>query len=258
MSTIIEQGSVAFEIDQATGIGTITFGHPMSNSLPGKILQKLAATITQLGEDESVKVIVLQSEGEKAFCAGASFDELISITDLEVGKKFFSGFASVINACRKCPKFIIGRVQGKAVGGGVGVASAVDYCLAVDSASVKLSELAVGIGPFVVGPAVERKIGLSAMSELAINATEWRSASWAKSKGLYMEVFDTVAEMDTEINRLALQLSKSNPEAMRMLKNVFWQGTENWDTLLVERAEMSGKLVLSDFTIAAINSFKKK
>ena len=258
MSTIIEQGSVGFKIDQVRGIGTITFGHPMSNSLPGKILQKLAATITQLGEDESVKVIVLQSEGEKAFCAGASFDELISITDLEVGKKFFSGFANVINACRKCPKFIIGRVQGKAVGGGVGVASAVDYCLAVDSASVKLSELAVGIGPFVVGPAVERKIGLSAMSELAINATEWRSASWAKSKGLYTEVFDTVAEMDTEINRLAFQLSKSNPEAMRMLKNVFWQGTENWDTLLVERAEMSGKLVLSDFTIAAINSFKKK
>jgi methylglutaconyl-CoA hydratase len=149
-------------------------------------------------------------------------------------------------------------VQGKAVGGGVGVASAVDYCLAVDAASVKLSELAVGIGPFVVGPAVERKIGLSAMSELAINATEWQSASWAKSKGLYMEVFDSVEEMDAEINRLANQLSKSNPEAMRMLKNVFWQGTENWDTLLVERAEMSGKLVLSDFTIAAINSFKKK
>ena len=147
MSTIIEQGSVGFKIDQVRGIGTVTFGHPMSNSLPGKILQKLAQTITQLGEDDSVKVIVLQSEGEKAFCAGASFDELISITDLEVGKKFFSGFASVINACRKCPKFIIGRVQGKAVGGGVGIASAVDYCLAVDAASVKLSELAVGIGP---------------------------------------------------------------------------------------------------------------
>lgn len=257
MSAITDQGAVSFEIN-SNGIGTITFGHPMSNSLPGKILQKLADTITQLGEDESVKVIVLQSEGEKAFCAGASFDELISITDLEVGKKFFSGFAKVINACRKCPKFIIGRVQGKAVGGGVGIASAVDYCLAVDTASVKLSELAVGIGPFVVGPAVERKIGLSAMSELAINATEWRSASWAKNKGLYVDIFDTAEEMDTEIARLANQLSKSNPEAMRMLKNVFWQGTENWDTLLIERAEMSGKLVLSDFTVEAINSFKKK
>lgn len=258
MSAIIEQGSVVFEINHANGIGTITFGHPMSNSLPGKILRKLAVTIIQLGEDETVKVIVIQSEGEKAFCAGASFDELMSITDLEVGKEFFSGFASVINACRKCPKFIIGRVQGKAVGGGVGVAAAVDYCLAVDTASVKLSELAVGIGPFVVGPAVERKIGLSAMSELAINATEWRTAAWAKSKGLYVEVYDTVAAMDLEISRLAIQLSKSNPEAMRLLKNVFWQGTENWDALLVERAEMSGALVLSDFTIAAINSFKNK
>ena len=249
-------GSVEYTINHH--IATIEFGHPLSNSLPGKILGKIAETITELGNNVEVRVIVLKSTGEKAFCAGASFDELISIQDFETGKQFFSGFAKVINACRTCPKFIIGRVQGKAVGGGVGIASAVDYCLAVDAASVKLSELAVGIGPFVVGPAVERKIGLSAMSELAINATEWRTASWAKSKGLYMEVFDTVAEMDAEINRLANQLSKSNPEAMRMLKNVFWQGTENWDTLLVERAEMSGKLVLSDFTIAAINTFKKK
>ncbi len=257
MTSIIEQGSVNFEINEK-GIATIVFGHPMSNSLPGKILQKLADTIEELGKNDAVKVIVLKSEGSKAFCAGASFDELISIKDLETGKKFFSGFAKVINACRKCPKFIIGRVQGKAVGGGVGVASAVDYCLAMNTADVKLSELAVGIGPFVVGPAVERKVGLSAMSELAINATEWRSASWAKSKGLYMETFETVEEMDAEVERLANQLAKSNPEAMSMLKKVFWQGTDHWDTLLVERAEMSGTLVLSDFTVNAINSFKSK
>jgi len=256
MSTIIDQGSVEFTIN-SEGIGTITFGHPMSNSLPGKILQKLADTITQLGEDETVKVIVLQSEGEKAFCAGASFDELISITDLETGKKFFSGFANVINAARKCPKFIIGRVQGKAVGGGVGLASAVDYCYATKFADVKLSELAVGIGPFVVGPAVERKMGLSAMSQLAINATEWRSADWAYKRGLYAAIFDSIEEMDKEINLLATRLAKSNPEAMRMLKEVFWQGTEHWDSLLMERAGMSGTLVLSDFTINAINSFKK-
>jgi methylglutaconyl-CoA hydratase len=258
MSTIIEQGNVAFDIDQATGIGTITFGHPMSNSLPGKILQKLAATITQLGEDDSVKVIVLQSEGEKAFCAGASFDELISIKDLETGQVFFSGFAQVINACRKCPKLIIGRVQGKAVGGGVGIASAVDYCYATKFADVKLSELAVGIGPFVVGPAVERKMGLSAMSQLAINATEWRSADWAMKNGLFADVFETEADMDEEINRLSTVLAKSSPEAMADLKSIFWQGTENWDELLAERAGISGRLVLSDFTVNAINSFKGK
>lgn len=257
MSEIINQGSVEFSID-ANGIGTITFFHPMSNSLPGKILRKLADTITELGQNETVKVIVLKSSGEKAFCAGASFDELISIKDLETGLHFFSGFASVINACRKVPKFIIGRVQGKAVGGGVGMASAVDYCLATKYADVKLSELAVGIGPFVVGPAVERKIGLSAMSELAINATEWRTAEWAKHKGLYTDVFETAEEMDAEIEKLALKLAKSNPEAMAMLKSVFWQGTEHWDTLLVDRAGMSGKLVLSDFTVNAINAFKQK
>jgi methylglutaconyl-CoA hydratase len=257
MTDAKELGFVDYNVNE-TGIATITFGHPMSNSLPGKILQKLAETIEKMGLDSSVKVIILKSTGEKAFCAGASFDELISIKDLETGQTFFSGFAKVINACRKCPKLIIGRVQGKAVGGGVGVASAVDYCLATKNADVKLSELAVGIGPFVVGPAVERKIGLSAMSELAINATEWRSADWAKRKGLYIELFDDCHEMDKEIDRLANQLANSNPEAMALLKSIFWQGTEHWDTLLTERAGMSGKLVLSDFTVNAINSFKKK
>lgn len=256
MSDAINQGYVNHRCDE-NGIATVEFGHPMSNSLPGKILQKLADTITELGNDPSVKVIILTSGGEKAFCAGASFDELISIKDFETGKKFFSGFANVINACRKAPKFIIGRVHGKAVGGGVGMASAVDYCMATRYADVKLSELAVGIGPFVVGPAVERKMGTSAMSELAINATEWRTAEWAKEKGLYTDVFDEVSELDEAISKLARTLSKSNPEAMSMLKTVFWQGTEHWDTLLAERAAMSGKLVLSDFTVNAINQFKK-
>lgn len=257
MSEAVDQGHVNVSLNDL-GIATIEFGHPLSNSLPGKILQKLADTITEQGNRAEVKVIILKSEGERAFCAGASFDELISIKDLETGKEFFSGFAKVINACRKCEKLIIGRVHGKVVGGGVGVASAVDYCYATRYADVKLSELAVGIGPFVVGPAVQRKMGMSAMSQLAINATEWRSAQWAYENGLYAEVFDTVDEMDQQINDLAVTLSKSNPEAMSMLKRIFWEGTESWDTLLVERAEMSGKLVLSDFTVNAINSFKKK
>lgn len=257
MSDAIDQGHVESSID-AHGIATIEFGHPLSNSLPGKILQKLAQTIESLGTNDQVKVIVLKSAGERAFCAGASFDELISIKDLETGKVFFSGFANVINACRKCPKLIIGRVQGKAVGGGVGVASAVDYCFATKFADVKLSELAVGIGPFVVGPAVERKLGTSAMSQLAINATEWRSATWAMNKGLYADIFDTIEEMDEGISQLATKLANSNPEAMRLLKQVFWKGTEDWDRLLAERAAMSGELVLSDFTINAINKFKKK
>ena len=252
-----EQGNVTFEINEK-GIATIEFSHPMSNSLPGKVLNKLANTITELGNNDQVKVIILKSAGDRAFCAGASFDELISIYDMETGKVFFSGFANVINAARKCPKFIIGRVQGKAVGGGVGMASAVDYCYATKFAAVKLSELAVGIGPFVVGPAVERKIGTSAMSMLAINATEWYPAEWAKEKSLYAEIFDSIEEMDAAIEALAEKLALSNPEAMSMLKKVFWEGTEHWDTLLSERAAMSGKLVLSDFTRNAINAFKKK
>ncbi len=242
----------------ANGIATITFFHPQSNSMPGALLHQLAEEISNAGKDNNVKVILLQSEGDKAFCAGASFDELISIKNLETGKKFFSGFAMVINAIRTVPKFVIARVQGKAVGGGVGIASAADYAFAVESASVKLSELAVGIGPFVVGPAVERKIGTSAFTSLSINATEWQTAQWAAEKGLYMELYKTIEEMDIAISGLTDKLSKSNPEAMAMLKKAFWRGTENWDTLLIERAEMSGKLVLSEFTINAINKFKAK
>lgn len=240
------------------GIGSITFFHPQSNSMPGAQLRNLAAEVEKLGKDANVKVIVLKSEGDKAFCAGASFDELISIKDIDTGLTFFSGFAAVINAMRKAPKFVIARVQGKAVGGGVGIASAADYTFATEAASIKLSELAVGIGPFVVGPAVERKVGTSAFCQLTINATEWQTAQWAKEKGLYADLFSNSEEMDKAIASLAGKLAASNPEAMSMLKQIMWQGTENWDSLLIERAGMSGKLVLSEFTINAINKFKQK
>ena len=255
MENPIDQGGV--NVSTENTIASIEFHHPLSNSLPGKVLQELANTITELGTNDQIIVIILKSAGERAFCAGASFDELMSIDALETGKVFFSGFANVINAARKCPKLIIGRVQGKAVGGGVGMAAAVDYCMATKFASIKLSELAVGIGPFVVGTAVAHKIGTSAMSQLAINDTQWQTAQWAKEKGLYSEIFDTVEAMDESISTLANTLAKSNPEAMQMLKKVFWQGTSHWDELLLERAAMSGKLVLSEFTRNAINKFKK-
>ena len=208
------------KLDVKNSIGTIEFYHPQSNALPGNILSELANTIQNAGEDNDIKVIILKSGGDRAFCAGASFDELISIKNEKSGKDFFSGFANVINAARKCPKFILGRIQGKAVGGGVGMASATDYCFATKYASVKLSELAIGIGPFVVGPAVERKIGNSAFSSMTINATKWFDAQWAREKGLYSDVFDSTKEMDKEILTLASTLSNSNPQAMKELKEI--------------------------------------
>jgi len=249
-------GYVQTDLDH--GIATIEFYHPSSNALPAQILGDLAKAIDKAGQDERVKVIVLRSAGSGAFCAGASFDELIAIQDEKQGLAFFSGFALVINAIRKAHKFVIGRVQGKAVGGGVGLASACDYTLATEGAAIKLSELAIGIGPFVVGPAVERKLGTSCFAQLAIDATEWRSAEWAKKHGLYAEMYKTTEELDDAVNRLADKLAHSNPEAMAMLKKVFWQGTDHWDKLLPERAAMSGKLVLSQFTRNAIEKFKKK
>jgi len=249
-------GSVTVKLSQ--GIATVSFFHPQSNSLPGALLYQLADEIAAAGKNPEARVIVLKSEGEKTFCAGASFDELIAIKDIAAGKKFFSGFAAVINAMRLAPKFVIVRVQGKAVGGGVGIACAGDYTFATTAASVKLSELAVGIGPFVVGPAVERKTGTAAFSQMTINATEWHSAEWAREKGMYMQVLPDAAQLDAAVEELAVKLSASNPEAMRMLKKIMWHETEHWDHLLGDRAEMSGKLVLSEFTVDAINKFKSK
>lgn len=239
-------------------VATIEFFHPQSNSMPAKLLSQLAHEITYAGNDQDVHVIILCSAGEKVFCSGASFDELMSIDTAEKGLAFFSGFAHVINAMRKCPKFIVGRIQGKCVGGGVGLAAACDYAIATEGADVKLSELAVGIGPFVVGPAIERKIGLSGFSQLAIDAGMWRNGDWARRKGLYAELHPTAEGMNEFTDRLVNQLAHSSLQAMAALKTVLWKGTEHWDQLLLERAAISGKLVLSEFTKNFIRKFKEK
>lgn len=240
------------------GITTIEFFHPQGNSLPRRILEDLANEIHAAGTDRDTTVIVLRSGGERTFCAGASFDELAHIEDEKQGFLFFSGFANVINAARKCPKLIIGRIQGKCVGGGVGLAAAVDYAIAHESAEIKLSELAIGIGPFVVGPAIERKIGSSSFSQLAIDAGMWRNGDWARRKGLYAELHPTVEGMDESIARLTNQLSHYSPEAMAALKKVVWEGADNWDDLLSERAAISGRLAAGAFTKEAIAKFKSK
>jgi methylglutaconyl-CoA hydratase len=236
-------------------VTTIEFFHPAHNSLPSDVLADLAQAITDAGEDDATKVIILKSGGERTFCAGASFKELVAIENEEQGLKFFSGFANVINAMRKCPKFIIGRVQGKTVGGGVGVASATDYCFATKFAAIKLSELNIGIGPFVVGPAVKRKLGLSGMSQIAINANEFYSPEWAKQNGLFAEVYDSTEEMDEAVQKFAKHLATYNPDAMKEMKKMFWTGCENWGDLLIERAKISGRLVLSDFTKETLKRF---
>ena len=236
-------------------IATLEFGHPASNSFPSDLLNRLTNELNNLSNNSSVSVIVLKSSGSGAFCAGASFDELLAVSSLEEATKFFSGFANVLNAMRNCSKIILGRIHGKAVGGGVGIAAACDYALATTESAIKLSELAIGIGPFIIEPAISRKIGKSAMTEMTLEA-EWKNAAWANQKGLYAKVFETKAELDIEITALASKLAKYNPEALFEMKKVLWKGTENWNTLLYERAEISGKLVLSDFSKKALNQFK--
>jgi len=238
-------------------IATIEFGHSASNSFPSELLNRLTTSLNELSINEDVHIIVLRSEGEKTFCAGASFDELVSISNLNEGKKFFLGFANVINAIRSNSKMVIGRIQGKVVGGGVGLAAACDYCLATEQASIKLSEFTIGIGPFVIEPAVRRKIGLAAFSELTLDATSWQNAYWAKEKGLYAKVFESIRELDEEVNILAGKLSGYNSEALKAMKKTLWEGTDHWNVLLENKAEISGNLVLSEFTKSALEKFKK-
>ncbi len=251
--TAVAGGDVTVTL--ADGIGTIRFGHPKGNSLPGALLRRLAEAVAWVGKDPAARVIVLRSQGTGAFCAGASFDELVSISSVEEGEEFFSGFARVILAMIRAPKFVLVRVHGRTAGGGVGIAAAGDYAFAVRGASAKLSELAVGIGPFVVGPVIERRIGQGAYAAMSVDA-DWRDAAWGERHGLYARVFEEAAEMDAELNGLAGTLAASNPDAMAEMKRVFWAGTERWDSLLAERAKMSGRLVLSDFTRAAIAKFR--
>jgi methylglutaconyl-CoA hydratase len=244
-------------VDITDGIATVRFGHPKGNSLPGALLRELAARIADVGRDARVRVIVLRSDGTGPFCAGASFDELVAIADEATGKEFFSGFARVILAMLRCPQLVVTAVHGKVAGGGVGIVAASDYAIAVESAACKLSELAVGIGPFVVGPVIERKIGLAAFQGMAVDA-DWRDARWSHLQGLYTQLVADRAELDARVHALATRLAASNPEAMALIKRVAWAGTEEWDALLERRAEMSGRLVLSEFTRSAIASFKAR
>lgn len=237
-------------------VGYVEFFHPNRNSMPSDILSKLEQIIKEAGQNENVKIIVLKSGGDRTFCAGASFNEVIMIDNEEKGKTFFSGFANVINAMRKCPKLIIGRVQGKTVGGGVGLAAATDYCLATKYAAIRLSELSIGIGPFVIEPAVSRKIGKIAMAQMSIDAETFFSWEFAKEKGLYADVFETTEELDIAVKDLAEKLAGYNPDALTEMKKVMWDGTEDWDKLLIERAKISGRLVLSEFTKNTLKRFR--
>lgn len=238
-------------------IATLEFGHPASNSFPRELLDRLTKEFNGLSINPAVSVIIIKSEGTGAFCAGASFDELLAVSNQEEGTKFFSGFALLINAMRSCSKLIVGRIHGKAVGGGVGIACACDYTLATKNASIKLSELAIGIGPFVIEPVVSRKIGKTAMAEMTLMAHEWKTADWAKEKGLYADLFETIEDLDSAVADFSYKLSNYNPEALAEMKKVLWEGTQDWETLLLERAAISGRLVLSDFTKGALSQFNK-
>ena len=255
MTTSRENGSLYTSIENK--IATVEFGHPASNSFPSVLLDRLEEEIKSLSENDDVNVILLKSEGEKAFCAGASFNELIEIDDLESGRKFFSGFANVVNAMRSCKKLIVGRVQGKTVGGGVGLVAACDYAMATDAAAIKLSELSIGIGPFVIAPAVERKMGVDALAELSLAAHEWKNAYWAKEKGLYAKVFENLKDLDNEVELFTSKLASYNPDALTQMKKTLWKNTDHWAHSLYENASISGELVLSQFTKNALAKFKK-
>jgi len=256
MGTTRTNGSLYTNI--ANGIATVEFGHPAGNSFVADLLDRLTSAIDQLSENNEVSVIVLRSEGDRAFCGGASFEELSQVSTPSEGKIFFNRFALLINAMRRCKKVIVGRVQGKTVGGGVGITAACDYVFAAEAAIIRLSELTLGIAPWVIGPVVERKIGLAALSALSLSPTEWKNAYWALEKGLFSKVFPKVGELDRELDIFTEKLVKYNPEALQEWRRALWEGTGHWDTLLTDRAELSGRLVLSEQTRTMLDTYKQQ
>lgn len=250
-----QDGEVVVDVREA--IASVRFSHPKGNSLPSALLRRIADEIRKLAHNSAVKAIVLGSGGTGAFCAGASFDEMKAVNDAQGGREFFLGFAQVILAMIRSPQFVVTRVQGKATGGAVGLIAASDYCLAVRDASLKLSELAVGLGPFVIGPVVERKVGHGPFAALSIDA-DWRDADWAERHGLYSRVLANSQEMDAALEELCVFLASANPEAIKQLKQVLWAGTEDWEQILEKRAAISGALALSEHTRAAIGKFGQR
>ena len=246
------------KVEVKNGVGQIEFFHPKSNSLPAALLKEITEGLNTLSENNEVLVIHLKSGGEKSFCAGASFDELLEVSNEEEGKAFFSGFARVILAIKNAPKFVVAQIQGKAVGGGVGIVAACDFVVATEEASLKLSELSIGIGPFVVGPALERKIGLAHFSNMTLNPTSWKTANWGKEIGLYSEVVSSIIDLNKRLKEIITLYKTYSPEAMLEIKKMLWEEWFDLDEVMSRRAEQSGSLVLSDFTRNKLKELKSK
>ncbi len=239
------------------GFARIVFAHPSHNSMPSGLLAELVRKIDEAAADPAVRAVLLRSAGDETFCAGANLDELLAIEDEATGTDFFMGFANVILAMRRCPKPIVVAVQGKAIGGGVGIAAAADYTLGCKGAQVRLSELAIAIGPFVILPALIRKMGVSAASELCWD-TQWHDSRWAREHNLYQRVYAGPEELFREARLLAKRLAEHSPAATTRLKRSLWEGTDHWPEELARRAEITGQLVLTPEAKGALAKFKGK
>ena len=246
------------QVFKGSAVARIQFAHEKQNAFPATHLKALQLAFEKVSSDDDVHVIVLQSDPSKAFCAGASIDDLLNVKTAKEGKAFFMGFANVLNAMRRCPQPIIGRIHGKAVGGGVGLIAACDYALATTHTQIKLSEIAIGIGPFVIAPALLRKIGTAAMSELSLTAHAWKSADWAHSKGLLSELHSDFEALEEAVVKHANRLAAYTPQAVTELKKALWKGTEDWDNLLEHNAAISGRHVFSEQTQKTLNELKSK
>jgi methylglutaconyl-CoA hydratase len=237
------QEYIKYEIKEHCAV--IEFYHPAHNSMSMKLLKSMAELFDDLNDVKDIKCILLTSAGKGSFCAGANFEELKSIKNESEGLHFFSGFGNVINSMRRCTKLVIGRIHGKAVGGGVGLISACDIAFGTVNTSIRLSELAIGIGPFVIAPAVIRKTGIAAFSDLSFNPLEWKSADWAQNHGLFSKVFENTEGLDDHIKSYVDCISSFSIDAIAENKKLLWEGTENWHQLLLDRAAISGKLILN-------------
>lgn len=205
------------------GVMQITMSRPeLFNAFDEAMIAELDASFDQLVADDSVRVIVLAGEG-KHFSAGADLKwmQRASLESREWNLADARRFAAMLGKIDACPKPTLARVQGAALGGGVGLACACDVAIAGDNASFAISEAKFGILPAVIGPYLTNAVGKRHARRLALTMTRIRAAE-ALSLGLVHQV-TAVDDLDSAVDACLQELLAGGPQAQREIKSLFAQ-----------------------------------
>ena len=208
---------------RAAGVAQITMARPnVFNAFDETMVGELDEAFDQLIADSAVRVIVLAGEG-KHFSAGADLQwtQRASTATLEWNLADARRFAGMFSKIETCPKPTVARVNGAALGGGVGLLCACDIAIASDNASFSVSEAKFGIIPSVIGPYVTNAVGKRHARRLALTTTRIK-ADEALRMGLVHQV-TSLDELDAAVDATVTELLAGGPQAQREIKELFAQ-----------------------------------